>query len=65
MPKKQREPMTIEEMVERSKGGKRKSEYSEEEKPKKDKKKNPTKDLSIGGAIRNLRNRKKKNESTE
>ncbi len=64
MPKRQREPMTIEEMVAASKGGKRKSEYSAEEKPKKEKK-NPTKDLTIGGAIRNILNRKKKNEPTD
>lgn len=61
MPKKQREPMTIEEMVKASKGGKRTSEYSEEKKEKK-KKENPTKDLTIGGAIRNIRKRKEKNE---
>lgn len=59
MPKKQREPMTIEEMLEASKGGKRKSEYSEE---KKKKKKNPTKDLTIGGAARKIAERKYKNE---
>lgn len=59
MPKKQREPMTIEEMLEASKGGKRTSEYSEK---KEKKKKNPTKDLTIGGAARKVAERKYKNE---
>lgn len=60
MPKKQREPMTIEEMLEAAKGGQRKSAYSEEKKPKK--KKNSTKDLTIGGAARKIAERKYKNE---
>jgi hypothetical protein len=49
--------MTIEEMLNEGRGGSRESAYSAPAKPKK-KRKNPTKDLSIGGAMRNLRSRR-------
>lgn len=63
MPKRQLDkPLTIEELA-AMKGGKRESAYSAPKKEKK-KKKNPTKDLTVGGAIRTIRDRKKKNEST-
>jgi len=66
MPKRQLDkPLTISDLAKMT-GGKKESAYSAP-KPKKDKKKKkkkkPTSDLSIGGAVKNIRERIKKNES--
>jgi len=63
MPKRQLDkPLTISDLAKMT-GGKKESAYSAP-KPKKDKKKKkPTSDLSIGGAVKNIRERIKNNES--